>query len=309
MNRYQQEVAEMDRRRKMKIRVVSVLGAAMVAVSALWSAGLPPSEWLVAIDRWWSRRDASPAEMRPTVASTTQPGNDAITAVPKSNDTAAQGTDSSLSPTPLPLYLVATSPGRNKNEGTAQLGTSVENPQTYAGGALLVNGVRLAEIHKDHVVLTRGGKSAELYLYQRDPRADQRRSTSDLLTVSAAPAAAPLEVHKVNEGLTDYLRPSPVYDGEVLRGYQVYPGVRNGVFAQLGLEPGDVITSINDAPLNEPSQSIELFMQLMRGTAVVATVERKSGSRRITLDGALISADQEKIKEASATNVSPLAGS
>jgi hypothetical protein len=308
MNRYQQEVAEMDRRRKTKIRALSVLGAAIVAISALWSAGLPPGEWLVAFDRWWSNRDGPPAEMRPSVASVPKPGNDAVTAAPKSNDSASQGTDSSLSPTPLPLYLVATSPGRNKNEGTAQIGTSIENPQTYAGGALLVNGVRLAEIHKDHVVLTRGGKSAELYLYQRDPRVEQRRSTSELLTVSAAPAV-PLEVHKVNEGLTDYLRPSPVYDGEVLRGYQVYPGVRTGVFAQLGLEPGDVITSINDAPLNEPSQSIELFMQLMRGTAVVATIERKNTSRRITLDGALISADQERSKEPTATNMAPLAGS
>lgn len=308
MNRYQQEVAEMDRRRKMKIRALSVLGAAIVAVMALWSAGLPPSEWLVAIDRWWNSRDVSPAEAGPAVATASRSADDVVTAAPKSSDAASQGTDSSLSPTPLPLYLIATTPGRNKNEGIAQIGTSVENPQTYAGGALLVNGARLAEIHKDHVVLTRGGKSAELYVYQRDPRADQRRSDSELLSVSAAPTA-PLAVHKVNEGLTDYLRPSPVYDGEELRGYQVYPGVRTGVFAQLGLQPGDVITSINDAPLNEPSQSIELFMQLMRGTAVVATVERKSISRRITLDGALISADQESIKEASATNVAPMAGS
>ena len=177
----------MDRRRNMKIRGLSVLGAAIVAISALSSAGLPPSEWLVAVDRWWNSRDASPADARPTVASTPKQDNVAVT--------------------------------------------------------------------------------------------------------------------------VNYLRPSPVYDGEMLRGYEVYPGVRTVVFAQLGLQPGDIITSINDAPLNEPSQSIELFMQLMHGTAVVATVERKSTSRRITLDGALISADQERIKEASATNVAPSAGS
>lgn len=275
---------------------MSVLGAAVVAITALWSAGLPPSEWFVAIERWWSSGDGSPAEVRPAVANAPTTATDAATPSPKDADTASQGTDSSLSPTPLPLYLVATTPGRNKNEGTALIGTSLENPQTYAGGALLVNGARLTEIHRDHVLLTREGKSAELYLYQRDPRADQRRSNSNLLTVSAAPVA-PVETKKVNEGLTDYVRPSPVYDGEVLRGYQVYPGARIGVFARLGLEPGDIITSINDAPLNEPSQSIELLTQLMRGVAVVATIERKSTSRRITLDGAVISADRETTQQ------------
>jgi type II secretion system protein C len=308
MNRYQREVAEMDSHRKMRTRVLSVVGAAIVAILALWSAGLPPSAWFVALDRWWSSREASPAEVPPSVANLPTTGNDTVTVAPKNSDTASQGTDSSLSPTPLPLYLVATTLGRNKNEGSALIGTSVENPQTYGGGAVLANGTRLAEIYKDHVVLTRGGKSAELYLYQRDPRADQGRSSNDLLTVSAAPLV-PVATKKVNEGLTDYVRPSPVYDGEVLRGYQVYPGVRTGVFAQLGLQSGDIVTSINDAPLNEPSQSIELFMQLMRGVAVVATVERKNVSRQITLDGALISADQESIKEASVTNAPALPGS
>jgi type II secretion system protein C len=307
MNRYQQEVAEMDRRRKIQIRAVSVVGAAIVAATALWSAGLPPSEWLVATQRWWRSQGAQIAEVRHPIGNAPAKAKDVVTTAPKSSDTASQGTDSSLSPTPLALYLVATTPGRNKNEGTALLGTSVENPQTYGGGAVLANGTRLAEIHKDHVVLTRGRKSAELYLYQRDPRADQERSSSDLLTVSAAPLV-PVPTKKVNEGLTDYVRPSPVYDGEVLRGYQVYPGVRTGVFAQLGLQSGDIITSINDASLNEPSQSIELFMQLMRGVAVVATVERKNVSRRITLDGALISADQESSKEASAINAPALPG-
>ena len=195
------------------------------------------------------------------VASAPTPANDAATAS-KSIGNAAHGTDSSVSPTPRPLYLVATTPSRNKNEGTARIGTSIENPQTYASGALLANGARLAEVHEDHVLLTRGDASVKLYVYQREPRANQRRSDSALLTVSAAPPTpqAPLAVNKVNEGLTDYVRPSPVYDGEVLLGYQVYPGSRAGVFARHGLDDqGDVITSINDAPLNEPSQSIELL--------------------------------------------------
>jgi hypothetical protein len=301
MNQYQREVAQMDRRSRLTFRLLSVLGTAGVATLALWSAGLPPGKWFEALQQWTSRDGAFPAETRDSVPSArTAANDDDVVATSTSIDSASHGTDSSISPRPLPLYLMVTTPGRNKNEGTARIGTSVENPQTYASGAILANGARLAEVHKDHVVLTRGGMSAELYLYERDPRAKQRNSDSALLMVSAEPLP-PITVEKVNDGLTDYVRPSPVYDGEVLRGYQVYPGVRAGIFARLGLEPGDVITSINDAPLNEPSHSIELLAQLMRGVAVVATVVRKDATRRITLDGALISADQESTKEASAS--------
>lgn len=302
MNRYQQEVAELDRRHRVTVRVLSFAGAGCLAVLALWSAGPPHSQWLNAAQSWWASDEALQASSQgpgPSSATAGMAKAPAATAV----DTAMRGTDSSVSPTPLPLYLIATIPGRNKNEGTARIGTSVDNPQTYSGGALLANGTRLAEVHKDHVVLTRGGLSAELYLHQRDPRTTQLGSDSSLLMIGAE-TAAPLVVEKMGDGLTDYVRPSPVYDGEVLHGYQVYPGTRAAVFVRLGLEPGDVITSINDAPLNEPTQSMELFAQLMRGVAVVATLERKNTSRRVTLDGALISADRESIKEASASSAS-----
>jgi general secretion pathway protein C len=308
MNRYQQQVAETDRRSALAIRGLSALGAAIIAVLALWSAGLPPSAWFVSVQRWWSSQEASPAQTGSVVASAPpSSANGTGTVVPKSSDTAILGTGSSLSPMPLPLYLVATTPGRNRNEGIAQIGTSVRNPQTYGVGSILVNGARLAEIHQDHVLLIRGDQSAELYIYQPDRRADQR-GASELLTVGAQPQT-PLPTGKVNEGLTDYLRPSPFYDGQGLRGYQVYPGARSHVFAGLGLQPGDVITSINDVPLNEPSQAIEMFMQLMHGVAVAATVERRNASHRITLDGALISADKESVEEASVAAKAPLPSS
>ncbi|HSH64676.1 MAG TPA: hypothetical protein VLB84_02510 [Bacteroidia bacterium] len=41
MNRYQQEVAEMDRRHRLRVRGVSFTAAAVLAIAALWSAGLP----------------------------------------------------------------------------------------------------------------------------------------------------------------------------------------------------------------------------------------------------------------------------
>jgi len=300
MNRYQREVAKMDRRHSIAVRALSFCGAACLAVLALWSAGLPPTQWVAVTQRLWEGLSEPQAATSTPATSTTASSAPAGAATLSLN--AQQGTDSSTATTPLPLYLVATTPGRNKHEGIARIGTSLENPQTYAGGALLANGARLSEIHSDHIVLSRAGVSAELYIHGQGSQSRQRKSGNELLTIGPQATAAPVP-EQIGEGLTDYVRPSPVYDGETLRGYEVYPGPRSGVFARLGFQPGDVVTSINGAPLNEPSQAMELLRQIMRGVAVAATVERKSIARRITVDGALISADQESVKAAVASQM------
>jgi hypothetical protein len=61
---------------------------------------------------------------------------------------APRGTDSSVSPVPLPLILTATRPGRNPREGFADIGVDAKTPQTYAAGSLLANGARVAEISR-----------------------------------------------------------------------------------------------------------------------------------------------------------------
>jgi general secretion pathway protein C len=295
VNRYQREVAEMDRRHALLVRALSFSGAAVLIVAALWSAGLPPSVWWERVQAWLSAPE--PARDSASLPIT----SDAEAVTPVASSTADQGlmpgTDSSVSDRPQTLLLIAVTPGRNKSEGTAQIGTNPDNPQTYVGGALLANGARLEEIHRDHVVLRRGDQTAKLYLFRRDSAI---ASTSNaLLSVggdSEAKVAAPI----TREILTDYLRPSPIYDGERLLGYQVYPGAKASVFARLGLQAGDVITAINGLPLSEPQQAMELFSELTRGAAVTAVIQRKSERHHLALDGALILADVEASENASA---------
>lgn len=296
MNRYQLEVAESDRRYRLQMRAVSCIGAACVVIVTLWSAGLPPAELWDRLEQWfgWAdKAEAPPAELAPHAKSppVVEPNEPANAA------SVADGTTSSLSVSPQPLYLLATAPGRNVHEGTASIGTVPSNPQTYVAGAMLLNGAVLAEIHRDHVVLTRGERSARLPLYKLSKPAAKIDAANDLLAVGGPQKQVSLPAVS-REVVTDYLRPSPVYDGETLTGYQVYPGQKVGVFAQLGLQPGDVITSINDAPLSEPTQAVEQLRQIASGVAVVATVLRRGAIERITLDGAVIVADQDRTRSA-----------
>ncbi|HEY0680973.1 MAG TPA: PDZ domain-containing protein [Steroidobacter sp.] len=243
----------MDRRRSLVMRGSSLAGAVVLTIAALWGAGLPPTQWWA----WVKGKESQPVETSartPSASATTPLATLPAAITPASN--LPPGTDSSLSIERHALFLVATSPGRNEHEGTAKIGTNPDNPQTYVAGALLANGARLTEIHRDHVVIARGDASAQLPLYSRTNV--MAPPSVELLSVGGE-RQSPVSVAVTRDVLTDYIRPSPVYDGESLLGYQVYSGKKSGVFAQLGLQAGDVIVAINDVTLSDPQQAMELF--------------------------------------------------
>ena len=267
------------------------MGASGLMIAALWSAGFPPQSWFRSIPHFLrsESNESKPAiSVEPALPVTAAP-RAASTAV---DTTALNGTDSSISATPHPLQLISTEPGRNLREGRATLGIDVKNPQIYSAGAILANGARLTEIHADYVVLEGEGESTRLYRNGADRGPRRGRNSKLFLVGGAQPAPAPKTTTR--EIIVDYLRPSPIYDGEILQGYVVYPGVRSGVFSQLGLQGGDVITALNDVPFSDAVQAYELFRQLATGIAMTATLNRKGRLQRVTLDGSYIVADLER---------------
>lgn len=274
--------------RKWSSRSIAFGGAAVAAGLALYSAGVPEFRWP------WSAEDVvvpasvdvAPGEAQPIGPGTPSP---VLPEIPT-------GTDSSISATPQPLVLSGTMPGRNFREGTAFIGINRESPQTYAAGALLANGARLIEIYRDHVVLKKGDLSADLYLQDAQPKNARRGPELSALLQIGGPQPTVALVPPSTDILTDYLRPSPIYEGELIKGYQVYPGKRAGVFSQMGLKGGDLIVALNDAPFAGPEEAIDLLRQLSAGTAMVATIRREGKTQRVSLDGRLIVADQEMQK-------------
>lgn len=173
------------------------------------------------------------------------------------------------------------------------VGVARENPQTYAAGALLANGARLTEIHPKYVVLEREGHSTKLYLEGSGLTAGNAAASKSLLTVGGRSAPEP-SATPTTEPLTDYLRPTPIYEGETLLGYQVYPGAKSGAFAQMGLQAGDVITRIDGAPLSDPAQATEALRGLLDGRAHPASLKRQGSAIEVSLDGSVISKDQDQ---------------
>ncbi len=208
-----------------------------------------------------------------------------------------KGNDSSIPPQPLKLILVQVHPGRNASEGSAELGVLRESPQTYDAGALLENGARLTEIHSDYVVLNKNGRSARLYL---DNAAISVKSGNvAILMVGGAVESPPPAKITSREVLTDYVRPSPVYDGENLVGYQVYPGSKSTPFHQMGLQAGDVIVEVNGVPLTDAATSWDLLRGLVDGVVLSVVVKRSTGVQQLTLDGTLLVSAEESQRNGS----------
>lgn len=195
-----------------------------------------------------------------------------------------KGNDSSLSPVPLHLILVSVKTGRSIREGSAQIGVVRESPQTYQAGALLENGARLTEIHAGYVLLERGSHTARLYLTDSQPIAPDEAA---MVTVGGNTRAEPATITS-REQLTDYIRPSPVFDGENVIGFRVYAGSRPGPFFRMGLQQGDVITAIDGSPVQDLTSSWERLRALADGVVLGAAVERKGEILQVTLDGGLV---------------------
>ena len=84
------------------------------------------------------------------------------------------------------------------------------------------------------------------------------------------------------------MRPQPVFANGVQRGYRVYPGRNRQQFAKLGLQPGDLVLSINGTPLDDPQRGMEIFNTIGTSDRVNVTVERNGQSQELTLNTAQI---------------------
>ena len=68
-----------------------------------------------------------------------------------------------------------------------------------------------------------------------------------------------------------------------------------------------MILSLDGQPFVEPKQSIEMLEQLTKGMTMSATIERHGKTEQVSLDGRVITADQERAKQI-AMNPPPVMG-
>ena len=76
-------------------------------------------------------------------------------------------------------------------------------------------------------------------------------------------------------------------------------------FARLGLMPGDLVTAVNGAPLDDPSQSLESLRSVGTGSPVMLTIERNGEVQQVTVDPTQV---MSEISEGSVPDQAPVEG-
>lgn len=220
-----------------------------------------------------------------------------VAAIPPVDPALARlGTDDVGSDSPRMLHLVETHPGETNHEGLARIGTDPRNPQTYSVGSVMLNGARLIEVYADHVVLERSGEKVGLYLDSKGSQTS-RAMPADLLLVGGDPPKALQNQPEVASGqthnpmLADFVRSNPVFDGDRLRGVELFPGLRAGAFARLGLVEGDVITAVSGTAVTDASEVVNQLDQLLAGSTLEVTVKRGAQTIQVNLSGSVLSSE------------------
>jgi general secretion pathway protein C len=193
--------------------------------------------------------------------------------------------------TQMNLVLSAVFAANDPAKGLAVIGDSPQSAKVYAVGAVVRPGTKLHSVYLDRVVLDRNGQLETLSL--------PRPSTAGLAITRSAAAPRPANNGQFADNLrriaetnptafAEVVRPQPVFANGVQRGYRVYPGRNRQQFAKLGLQPGDLVLSINGTPLDDPQRGMEIFNTIGTSDRVSVTVERNGQSQELTLNTAQI---------------------
>lgn len=166
------------------------------------------------------------------------------------------------------------------------------NESQYTVGAKLPGNVELKEIHTDRVVLLHNGRYETLRLPREESLAGP--STPPLQQQDLAPGPIPPSTPPNLQGLReellqnpqsfmDLMQVSPVNQDGAFMGFRVAPGRKRMMLQQLGLQEGDIITSVNGIKLDDPAKGLEVLTNLRTADTVAVTVLRQGNEESLTL--------------------------
>lgn len=213
---------------------------------------------------------------------------------------AATGDPSSAPATSANLTLAGTLAGPDPAVGWAIIGASGQSARVYATGASLPGGTKLAAVYPDRVILDRNGARESLML----PRLSGGGAATPMAYAQGAGAPPASLADSVRQlmaqdpaAANELLRPQPVFAGGSLRGYRVYPGRNRAQFARLGLQPGDLVTAVNGAALDDPNRGLEILRGIGAGSAVMLSIDRNGQQQQLSVDPGAVAQEVQQLEE------------
>lgn len=220
--------------------------------------------------------------------------------------------------TSLRLVLHGAVPSSDPQQAKAIIGDGGKQMGFRPGEELSLGprGVKLAKVLVDRVILDNNGRYETLWLYDKQQAGSNSRQYSARSTAPDRPAARPSfearpaqadteggdEAQQLVEAVlpqgdqqyptqdqvrmvTDVLNVSMYREGGQLIGFRIRPKGDRALFDQLGLQPNDVVTAVNNVGLDDTSRAMEVYRSL--GQESRATLEILRDGTTITVDVAL----------------------
>jgi len=153
----------------------------------------------------------------------------------------------------------------------------------YSIGDKLQGGVEIKEIHPDHVVLSRNGRSEILKLQKISGLdnlgvSNRSGSRSSRSLRASSPGAALKQIRsnilKDPTSFGDYAIPVVVKENGKQVGYRLQPRKKGQLLAELGIQSSDVITEINGVKLNKPQNGISALRKLSTAKNLSLVIKR-----------------------------------
>jgi len=192
---------------------------------------------------------------------------------------AAEAPDTRLS---LNLLGILASTPEQDSRALIAGGDGDEKP--YALGDDVVRGVKLQAIFADRVVLSRNGQLETLRLNKDAPTLAMSEAPRPVSADSSQLARIRTEIMTDPSKAAQYIRIQPANINGQLKGFRVYPGRERGAFNQLGLRPGDLITSVNGVQLDDSQKALQMLTELAQASSVSVTIERGGQTQNLNVN-------------------------
>ncbi len=175
-------------------------------------------------------------------------------------------------------------------EARAIIGDPRGKEDHYAVGDPLPGGAKLSEIYPDRIILERNGRYETLRLPKERTSAvleDDEPGAArvgDNASKVAAFTKYRNEVKQNPSAFLNYVRATPARgnDGKFI-GFRLQAGKERGALKELGLQPGDIVTSINGVQIDSPAKGMKAMQALGEGDNVSVTLLRSGQETALSL--------------------------
>ncbi|WP_455202616.1 type II secretion system protein GspC [Kaarinaea lacus] len=211
--------------------------------------------------------------------------------------------------TRLNLKLRGVFASRDKNASRAIIADSRGEEDSYRLGSEVPGGAILSEIHADHVILEHNGRLETLKLPVDVPEAGAGSRTANsgqstrqssrttnrninrgnIAQASANTADNAALLGQYREALMNdpnsvmgLVNVRPYQKDGQLVGYRLRPGKDRALLRRFGLRSGDIVTSVNGVPMNNPVKALEVLRDISTASQLTVDIERNGTPQSFT---------------------------